>query len=295
MKPALIILAAGLGSRYGGGGKKQVEKVGANGEIIAHFSVFDAIQAGFGKAVFVIKSEMREYFDEHIAKNIQGIEVVYAYQEMDDLPDGYICPPERTKPWGTAHALWAARNVVDTPFMSINADDFYGAQTYRDIFNHIAVNKGDFDYAMPGFLLKNTVPERGEVTRGVCMVKNGMLTDIVETEGISRAEDGNFYHENNILAADTPVSMNCWGFKPNIFAEITREFCHFLDNNIADLKSEFYLPNMVQTLVGKGICNVHVSPARDKWYGITNPEDADKVRAAIAQMIAAGQYPPKLF
>jgi len=295
MKTTLVILAAGLGSRYGGGGQKQVEKVGLNDEIIAHFSVFDAKTAGFDKVVFIIKREMEEYFAANITNCLTGIEIAFVYQETGDLPQGYICPPERTKPWGTGHALLAARDVVKEPFMVINADDFYGKSAYKDVHDFIInPTNGNYDFIMPGFILANTVPEQGEVTRGICAVENGRLADIIETAKIRRTADG-FAGEFGALPSDSLASMNAWGFKPSIFKELMREFAVFLDDGINDLKSEFYLPAAVQTLIKQGTCDVHVTPARDKWFGITNPEDADKVRAAIKDMVADGRYPERLF
>jgi len=298
----LVILAAGMGKRYGSDGQKQVEKIGISGEIIADFSVYDAIAAGFSKAVFVIKGEMQSYFEENITAKYakSGIEVAFAHQSLDDLPPGYSRPENREKPWGTAHALWACRDIVKEPFMVINADDFYGASTYRDIHDFLINPKyGNYNFVMPGYLIANAVPNSGVVTRGICSVENGMLIDINETDGIRREGDEIFIQTEGggryVFPQNTLVSMNAFGFKPGIFREFEREFGVFLDENAEDLKAEFFQPTAVQTLIKKGVCTMNVIPAKDRWFGITNPEDKEKVKRAVAEMVGHGKYPERLF
>ena len=299
MNTTLVILAAGLGSRFGGGSAKQMAAAGKYGEIIADFSVYDAIRAGFNKIVYVIKRDMEPAFTEKVASKIKGAEVVLAFQDMDDLPAPFTVPAAREKPWGTAHALLAARSVINEPFMVINADDFYGRDIYVAMYDFLADNtKTDFEYALAGYRLENTVSEHGSVTRGICRVEDGYLKDIDETSEIEKRHDGIGYATEGgfkYLSGSTPVSMNAFGFRPSIFTEIEKGFAYFLEKNMQNLKSEYYLPGAVKELINSGVATVKVLPAAGQWYGFTYREDQEIVQKALARMVEQGEYPERLF
>ncbi len=297
----LVILAAGMGSRYGG--LKQLDPISDYGEFIIDFSVFDAIRSGFDKVVFVIKEENLEEFRSTIGRRFENkITVEYAFQGLTDLPRGYSVPEGRVKPWGTAQALLAARHIVKEPFAVINADDFYGKSAYQLIASHFSKNKKDTtpEYCMVGYVLENTLTENGTVSRGICEVKDGYLMDVTERTSIRRAGDVAIYEENQSETAiplDSIASMNCWGFTPDIFEGVEEGFKAFLsklDSNANPLKCEYYLPFAVRELMEAGKCKVKVYASEDAWYGVTYHEDKKKVKASIGQMKKDGTYPEKL-
>jgi NDP-sugar pyrophosphorylase family protein len=294
----LLILAAGMGSRYGG--LKQIDPITEEGEFIIDFSVYDACRAGFDKIVFVIKEENLDIFKETIGKRFEGkIKVEYAFQKIDDLPESFSVPEGRTKPWGTAHAMLAARNIVNEPFAVINADDFYGQNAYKSLFSHFADANEKSSYCMVGYVLENTLTENGTVSRGVCSVdENGYLTDVVERTAIKRRGDVAVFTEGDSeteLSLDTVVSMNCWGFTPDVFAHVEKGFVEFLKTIDANpQKAEFYLPFAICDLMNKGICSVKAYRSEDSWYGVTYHEDRESVKQSIAKLKEDGSYPKKL-
>lgn len=300
MKPTLFVLAAGMGSRYGG--LKQLDPLGPNGETIMDYSIYDALQAGFGKVVFVIRKDFEDDFRTKILSKYEGhIPVDVVFQAIDKLPDGYECPADRTKPWGTNHAVLMGREAINEPFAVINADDFYG----RDAFSVIArelMNPRDRkgDYCMVGFRVGNTMTENGSVSRGVCTTKDGYLDTVVERTAIAYDDSHNivFTDENGAtqtLAPDTPVSMNLWGFTPDYFDFSQREFIKFLDKDINTPKSEFFIPSCVDTLIRNGEATVKVLDTTSKWFGVTYPQDRPGVVAKFAELHENGTYPSKLF
>ncbi|MDF2985685.1 MAG: dTDP-glucose pyrophosphorylase [Eubacterium sp.] len=302
-KTTLVIMAAGMGSRYGG--LKQIDPVGPNGEIIMEYSIYDAIKAGFGKVVFIIKKEIEETFREVIGKKAEGlIDVEYVYQTIENVPSGFTVPEGRVKPWGTGHAVLSAKSAVNTPFAVINADDFYGANTYR-LLNHFLSNNADskdkYNYCMVGFILENTLTENGHVARGVCNVDNaGNLIDIHERTKIMKLGQETKYTEDDqnwiIIPEGNIVSMNTWGFNPSFFNELEERFPVFLENNKNNiLKAEFFLPTVVDDLIKAGKSDVKVLSTSDKWYGVTYQEDKPVVKKSIGDMVAAGKYPERLW
>lgn len=283
----LVVMAAGMGSRFGG--LKQVEPIGPKGEALLDFSVYDAKKAGFNKVVFVIKHEIEKEFKELVGSRIEKqIDVDYVFQETDALPEGFKCPADRKKPWGTGHAIYCCRDTVKEPFAVINADDYYGHSAFKQIYEQLKADSES--YCMVGFRLANTLTENGTVSRGVCTIKDGVLESIVERTKIADCkytEDG----ENWIaLPSDTVVSMNMWGFQPDIFKYLGRDLYDFLKEKLDTPKSEFFLPSVVSNLIESGEKRVKVLVAEDKWYGVTYKEDKDTVVEAIGQKIAAGEY-----
>lgn len=298
----LVILAAGMGSRYGG--LKQLDPITDRGEFIIDFSVFDAIRAGFDRIVFVIKEENLEEFKATIGKRYEDrIKVEYAFQKLDDIPEGFAIPEGRAKPWGTAHALLAARHIVDDNFAVINADDFYGKGAYRLIAEHFS-GKGDGnvpEYCMVGYRLENTLTENGTVSRGICEVDaNGYLVDVVERTSIKKTGDVALNEENGetlTLSLDSIASMNCWGFTPDIFTKVEKGFKTFLlklDSAKDPCKAEYYLPFAVRELMDSGACVVKVYASDGEWYGVTYKEDKAKVMCDIKALIDKGEYPESL-
>ncbi len=285
MDATLVVMAAGMGSRFGG--LKQAEPVGPKGEAILDFSVYDAKQAGFNKVVFVIKHSIEEIFKQTVGSRIaKMMDVEYVFQETDALPAGYTCPPGREKPWGTGQAVLCCREVVRTPFAVINADDYYGRSAFAQIYRQLCA--GGEDYCMVGYRLGNTVTENGTVSRGVCRVEDGCLTDIVEVGDIGpdcRTSDG------RALDPGTVVSMNMWGFAPDFFRYLEEDFTAFLDAKGSELKAEFYLPGVVDRLIREKLRRVRVLIAEDKWYGVTYKEDKPQVVSAIRALVENGQYP----
>ena len=296
----LVILAAGMGSRYGG--LKQIDPISAEGEFIIDFSVYDAISAGFDKVVFVIKRENLELFRDTIGKRFDDrIKVEYAFQELSDIPEGASVPEGRVKPWGTAHALLAARALVKEPFMVINSDDFYGRSAYKMLFDHFASLEADakYKYAMVGYVLENTLTENGTVSRGICVVDDNSLLTSVEERGEIRRDGEVAAYKNGDSTAYMPLesvaSMNCWGFTPDIFEKLSNGFKSFLLEKHADeLKCEYYLPFAVCDMLTNGECEVKVYASKDSWYGVTYKEDKPFVVESIAALKANGVYPKKL-
>ena len=299
--PILVIMAAGMGSRYGG--LKQIDPVDAEGHIIIDFSIFDAIRAGFKKVVFIIKHEIEKDFREVIDKHLEGkdIEVEYVFQELDKIPQEFSVPECRKKPWGTAHALLCCDGVVDAPFAVINADDYYGAHAFEKIYNFLMSEHESekYHFAMVGYRIKNTVTEQGTVSRGVCRSDpEGMLTEIVERTKIGTRDGRIYYTEGNgefELDGDTLVSMNLWGFTPEYIAECKRRFPLFLEENLSKNpdKCEFFLPSVVSELISEGKADVKVIDNTDKWYGVTYKEDKGAVVEAFKRLKEQGVYPEK--
>ncbi len=302
MKPTLLILAAGMGSRYGG--LKQLDAMGPSGEVVLDYSVFDAIRAGFGKVVFVIRRDFEELFRTQIGSKFEGrIAVDYAFQDLNDLPAGFSVPEGRTKPWGTAHALLAAANVVNEPFLMINADDFYGQDAYKKIAADLVQprpNDGKSHWSMVGFYLKNTLSEHGSVSRGVCKRDaKGMLATVTEMTKIFKHVNGAENREVEgayvPLTGDEVVSMNFFGFTPDIFPQLRQAFAEFLAKRGNELKSECYVPAEVDALINVGKAEVRVLETTGKWFGVTYPEDKAEVVASIRKLIDAGEYPQSLW
>lgn len=297
----LIIMAAGMGSRFGG--IKQLEPVGPNGEIIMDYSIYDALEAGFNKIVFIIRKDLEKDFREVIGNRIEKIiKVEYVFQELDDIPEGFMRSSQRTKPWGTGQAVLCCKHVVQEPFAVINADDYYGKEAFRLIYRFL----NDFSYknnqyCMAGFILGNTLSENGAVTRGICKVnETNMLVDIVETSGIvpagnhAEAKDSN---GNNIsIDLNSVASMNMWGFKPGLFDFLEKGFVEFMEGlQKDDIKKEYLLPTVVGDLVKGGKAQVSVLKSHDRWFGVTYKEDKDIVVNSIKALIEKGEYPAKLY
>ncbi len=285
---ALVVMAAGMGSRFGG--LKQIEPIGKNGEVLLDFSVYDAVKAGFTKVVFVIKHAIEDDFKAMVGKRIaKRVKVEYVFQETDALPEGYTCPDDRTKPWGTAHAILCCKDVVKEPFAVVNADDFYGRSAFIKMAEFLKSDTAD--YCMVGFRLQNTLTENGYVSRGVCDTENGELRSVTERTKISDCkyteDDGKSW---TALDPQTVVSMNLWGFRPDIFGYIEDGFKVFLNERINEPKSEYYLPSVVSSLIESGEKSVKVLVAEDKWYGVTYKEDKQNVVDAVEKMVADGLY-----
>lgn len=299
MKPTLFVLAAGMGSRYGG--LKQLDPLGPNGETIMDYSIYDAIQAGFGKIVFVIRHDFEEDFRKIILSKYEGfIPVDVVFQSVDSLPAGFTAPADREKPWGTGHAVLMGESAIHEPFAVINADDFYGRDAYMVIAKELSKERQKGDYCMVAFRVGNTVTENGSVSRGVCSTKDGKLTHIVERTAITVDDKGeiSFNDENGerqVLDYATPVSMNFWGFTPDFFAYADREFVKFLNEKINVPKSEFYLPSIVDTLIKEKEATVEVLDTDSKWFGVTYSQDRVGVVAKLAELHVAGVYPSPLF
>ena len=300
-KPVLVVMAAGMGSRYGG--LKQIDPIDKDGDIIIDFSIYDAIQAGFEKIVFIIKKEFEDVFRRTIGDRVsRSMEVAYAFQNLNDLPEGFSVPEGRVKPWGTAHALLSAHHVVNGPFVAINADDYYGKQAFRDQYRFLTETEDEssrYHYSMSGYHLANTLTENGHVSRGVCTTDaRGYLTDIVERTRIEWKDGVPAYTLDEgvtwtSLPAETPVSMNMWGFGRSFLAETEARFADFLNRGLAEnpMKCEYYIPSVVHELLAAGRADVRVMTTPDKWYGVTYKEDKPMVQKAIADMKARGLYP----
>lgn len=303
MEPTLLILAAGIGSRYGG--LKQVDGMGPGGESILEFSVYDAIRAGFGKVVFVIRPDIKEAFIEKVGSRVAPhIRVEYAFQEMTTGLEWLNEPIARTKPWGTGHAILSAKAHLTEPFVAINADDFYGADAFKTIGAFLRNDCRPEQYAMVAYHLGNTLSENGSVSRGVCSVNNrGMLTDVIERTKIARTGDKStdpiaFTDENgelHLLPDNTPVSMNFWGFHPSVLPEIENQFRAFILENKGHPAAEFYIPKVVNTLIKSGKVSVKVLGSDSQWYGVTYTEDKDTVQNALKKMAEHGVYPVGLW
>ena len=306
MKAALVIMAAGMGSRYGG--NKQVDGLGPNGEILMEYSIFDAIRAGFTKIVFIIKPDMKELMEnlcgrrvaQMKAKDGSNVEVAYAFQDFSSIPDWYKIPADRVKPFGTAHAVLCARDVISEPFAVINADDYYGADAFPTIYNELCKLPATGAATMVGYRVDKTVSENGTVTRGVCHTENGKLTKVVETFKIKLYPNGDIRDIENgedspLIPPDTPVSMNFWGFTPWIFTKLDEFFTDFLKNLAPDnIKGEALLPTLVGELVDKGELSVSVLHSNAQWFGVTYKEDKPAVQAELKKLHDAGVYPASL-
>ncbi len=299
MKPTLLIMAAGMGSRYGG--LKQIDPVGPSGEIMLDYSVFDALRAGFGRVVFVIRREIEEPFREIVDRHIaRAVQVDYAFQSLTDLPAGFSPPEGRAKPWGTAHAIYSARTVVKEPFAVINADDFYGRAAYEALATALTKTAVDSsEFCLAGYRVSDTLSEHGAVSRGVCEVgADGLLTRIVERTHIELKEGSVVAQVDGQLISipsETTVSMNCWGFTPALFGHLDRAFLEFIKERGQDLKSEFAIPTVVDRLIASGAARVRVLPASARWLGMTYPEDKPLVRDGVQRLVAAGVYPDRLW
>ncbi len=302
-KLTLVVLAAGIGSRYGG--LKQIDPVGPNGELIVDYSVYDGLRAGFQRVVFVISRRIEAAFRERVGRTIERqVDTDYVFQQLDDLPRGFSVPPDRVKPWGTGHATLVSRQAVDGPFAVINADDFYGRDSFQALGRFLAEipDQGLIQhYAMVGFPLENTLTEHGHVSRGICQVdRDGFLIDIQERTRVQRWGDAIRYSDDGQTWIDIPegsiASMNAWGFTPDLFAELEARFDAFLRDPQRDLtKAEFFLPQTVGELIAEGLARVQVLPTSERWFGVTYPEDKPRVRAAIDGLIQQGVYPARLW
>ena len=302
---ALVIMAAGIGSRFGGG-IKQLAPVGPNGEIIMDYSIHDAIEAGFNKVVFIIRKDLEKDFKEIIGDRIaKQIPVIYAYQELDALPEGYFVPEGRKKPWGTGQAVLMIKGLIDCPFLVINADDYYGQEAFQLIHDFLVNTKDGekYQYAMVGYLLKNTLTENGHVARGVCETDaHQKLTAITERTRIERRPEGPAYTEDDgatwhALPEDAPVSMNLWGFSESILKELKDRFPKFLKESIPEnpLKCEYFLPFVVDELIREGKAEVTMLKSHDRWHGVTYKEDKPVVMKAMQDLKDAGKYPQGLW
>ena len=304
-KPVLVVMAAGMGSRYGG--LKQIDPVGTQGEAILDFSLFDAYEAGFRRAVIIIKEAIRKDFMEMVGKRLEKcpMEIRYAFQEMEKIPAGFSVPEGRVKPWGTSHAVLCAKEEIDgAPFAVINSDDYYGKSAFRAIYEYLctAQDREKADYCMVGYLLGNTVTEHGSVARGVCVVENGYLADVEERLRIEKYEKGIHYTEDDgaswkDLSFDTIVSMNMWGFTPSFLDKLEEGFPEFLETAVPGnpAKAEYLLPRSVNEMLKKGAASVKMLTSEDKWYGVTYAQDKPMVVAALAELTKQGKYPDGLW
>ena len=300
MQPTLLILAAGMGSRYGG--LKQLDPMGPNGETVLDYSVYDAIRAGFGKVVFVIRRDFADAFKAAVGEKFEHrIEVAYAYQDLTDLPDGFSIPEGREKPWGTTHAVRAARDEIDAPFAVINADDFYGQDAYKQLATYFKQSAAEPELrtCMVGYRLDNTLSEHGTVNRGLCRVEAGALQAVEEHCTIARQADGivrgdNLEGQPVEISSDAIVSMNFWGFTPALFPSLEALFIEFLEEHGNEMKSECYIPTIIDTLIQSEQTECAVIETSGAWFGVTYPDDKPFVQASIKQLIQSGEYPEKL-
>jgi hypothetical protein len=300
MNPTLVILAAGIGSRYGG--LKQVEPIGPNDEVLLDYAIYDARRAGFGKIVFVISRALEKDFKVRFdGKYRRSIEIEYAFQDLDDLPEGFAVPPDRKKPWGTGHAVLAAKEAIAAPFAVINADDYYGSGSFMVLGKALAAMSIDCrEFVMIGFDLEKTLSEHGEVARGICSLQDDRLVSIVEREKIKRSGEAILYSaaDGTAMTLDhgTQVSMNCWGFAPDtLFPLAEHDFKEFLTARGTDGKAEFYLPSIINNALKRGAISVKVLNSGEQWFGMTYPQDRDLVRRCIREKIKQGVYPSALF
>jgi hypothetical protein len=300
---ALVVMAAGIGSRYGG--LKQIDPVGPSGEVVLDYSVYDALRSGFDRVVFIIREDIEAAFREKIGRRIErAADTAYVFQSPERLPPDFRVPEGRKKPWGTAHAILCAKDAVTTPFLAINADDYYGRTAFKamaDYLGRAGTGPGGAEFAMVGYRLENTLSEHGTVARGVCTATaDGYLVGIRELLKIQRFPDGIKHTENDTdwipLDPASWTSMNCWGFTPDLFGELERRFPEFLRRNAGTiLKAEFLIPEVVGELLGEGRARVRILPTRERWFGVTYPEDRPLFRAAVLELINAGAYPRDLW
>lgn len=298
MKPTLLILAAGLGSRYGG--VKQMDKIGPSGESIIDYSIYDAIRAGFGKVVFVLNPSIIDDFRDIYLPRLNGkIETEFILQELNNIPEGVTFNPERVKPWGTAHAVLVAKNYINEPFAVINADDFYGADAYKVISKYLNTLSNDStDYSMVGYRLKNTLSENGSVSRGICSSENSFLTDVVERTNIYKKDQNIVFEENDVvnqISDESVVSMNFWGFTPLFFSQMEEDFKKFIVENSEKLKAEFYIPFVANNLIIKKEAKIKVLTSEADWFGVTYQEDKETTIKKVAELVKNGVYPSKLW
>ena len=288
----LLVMAAGMGSRYGG--LKQLESIGPNQETIIDYSIFDAIRAGFTKVVFIIRKDFEMVFKEKISNKFSGkIKVEYAFQDINFLPEGYSCPENREKPWGTAHAILSAQNLINEPFVVINGDDFYGMNTFKVVADYY--NNGSDGFSMVSFQLGNTLSSNGSVSRGICNIINDKLETVVETHGLKRSNN-QIIGDNQIVVGDAaPVSMNVWGFTPRLFKYLNVMFVDFLEKEGTQLKSEYLIPTVVNNLIQSKKEDVFVLNSDEAWFGVTYQEDRDFVMNEILKLIKNNRYPQKIF
>lgn len=296
---ALVIMAAGIGSRYGAG-IKQLQKVGPQGEIIIDYSIHDALEAGFTKVIFIIRKDIEAEFKEAIGSRIEKIcPVTYVFQDKEDLPEGFQCPPDRVKPWGTGQAVLACREVLHVPFAVINADDYYGKTAFQIIYKYLEEHYEDKrQYCMAGFRIGNTLSENGAVTRGICtMDDENNLLKVVETGGLERMDSGQVKDaDGGVLSDDTLVSMNLWGLGPDFLPVLEQKFTEFLQQvKPGDIKAEYLLPSVIDQMIGSGQASVKVLPTADKWFGVTYAADKHSVVEAFKNLVAQGVYGPELW
>ena len=303
-QPVLVIMAAGLGSRYGG--LKQIDPLGPNGQIILDYSIYDAYRAGFRRVVFIIKPELEDAFEQAIGRKARRLmQVDYVYQTLSVLPEGLVAPTGREKPLGTGHAVYCVKDAVDAPFAVINADDFYGADAFRQMYDYLSQAQDDdkYRYCMVGYRVENTLTENGTVSRGVCTVdENGLLDSIIERTAISRTADGRIVYaaDGDVpageIAAGTPVSLNLWGFTPSFMDTLDQGLRRFFAEKLPEnpMKAEYYLPFAVDELIRAGRATARVLTTSARWFGVTYREDKPAVSAAIAEMTANGDYPEDL-
>lgn len=298
MKPTLLILAAGIGSRYGG--VKQMDKVGPSGESIIDYSIYDAIHSGFGKVVFVLNRKILDDFKTIYESRLRGkIDTVYILQELTDIPDGIIFNQERIKPWGTGHAVLVSKKYINEPFAVINADDFYGRHAYELVSKFLSrLENNRPEYAMVGYKLKNTLSDHGTVSRGICQLSEGLLTDVVERTSIIRKSDKVVFDDDGHdqeIDENAVVSMNFWGFTPNYFEQSEKDFKIFIQQNADQLKAEFYIPSVVNKLVATGKATCSVLTSNDHWFGVTYQEDKPTTIDKINELVRRGVYPANLW
>ena len=298
-EPTLVILAAGMGSRFGG--LKQITAVDDHGHAIIDFSLYDAYRAGFRKVVFIIKHEIEEDFKNRVGRRMEKyFDVKYVYQQLDVLPEGYAVPEGRVKPWGTGHAVMCCAGVVDGPFAVINADDFYGPSAYSTLFDFLKEDRADNEHAMVAYELRKTVTENGSVARGICSVENGYLTDVVERTHIEKRGDDAAFTEDGVnfvpVSGDVPVSMNFWGFGKSMLRELQDRFPAWLDENLPKnpLKCEYFLPFVANSIIKEGLGSVRILNCHETWHGITYKEDMDSVVNYLAELRRQGVYPEAL-
>jgi len=288
----LLVMAAGMGSRYGG--LKQLDEVGPNGETIIDYSVYDAIEAGFNKVVFIIRQDFRDLFKEKISdKYTDKINIEIVYQNLHDLPQNFTCPADREKPWGTGHAILAARSVISEPFAAINGDDFYGRESFNIIADYYSKNQSGF--TMAAFQLDKTLSDFGTVSRGLCEVNKNKLVTVIETHDLKKVNNNISSDREINLNGKEPVSMNMWGFTPVLFDYLQAMFNEFLNENNKNLKSEFLIPTVVNDLIQQNLEDVHVLRTGAQWFGVTYKEDKSLVNQQILKLIGSGLYPEKLF
>lgn len=288
----LLIMAAGMGSRYGG--LKQLDAIGPNGETIIDYSVYDAIKAGFNKVVFIIRKDFEQEFKSKITDKYEGqIQVEFAFQDLNDLPDEFTCPEGREKPWGTGHAILSARNVINEPFIAINGDDFYGRESFKVVADYY--REGANSFSMVAFKLDKTLSSFGGVTRGLCTVNDEKLNTVIETADLEKTDYGVSSNRDIELDGSEPVSMNVWGFTPILFKYLEEKFVEFLSENGTEMKSEYLIPSVVNELIQSGQETVHVLRSGATWFGVTYKEDKPFVEGEIEKLVNKGEYPGKLF